>query len=123
MSVKPTHAWKPTHVWIFDSTRRVYGENKSSPIWREHWRKLEITGETSRSWLAGSGYGQHKIPKKGPPNRHVAWSEAEIDNLEWDNATRYKIIRATQYCAVDQLIQIAQIVGIQGPKSTPENQP
>ena len=114
---------KPTHVWIFDRNRRVYGENKYSPIWREHWRKLEITGETSRSWLAGSGYGQLKIPKKGPPNRNVAWSEAEIDSLEWDNETRHKIIRAVSYCTVDQLIQIAQIVGIEGPKSTTENQP
>ena len=115
---------KPTHVWIFDYNRRVYREGNSSlPIWREHWRKLEITGETSRSWLAGSGYGQHKIAKKGPLNKHVAWSEAEIDKLEWENEMRHKIIRAAQLCTVDQLIQIAQIVGIEGPKSTSENQP
>lgn len=43
---------RPTHVWVFDINRRVYPEGGGigrSPIYREHWRKVAVTGQTSRS--------------------------------------------------------------------------
>jgi len=104
---------KPTHVWIFDGNRRVYGKDRFEPIWREHWRRREITGETSRSWIVG-GYPELKIPKNPKtPQTHplVAWSETELDQLCWLHEHRYRIIRSVESPPAAELIKIASLIG------------
>ena len=80
-------------IWYFDTNRRVYPPPEpgriwasGGPIWREHWRPVQITGETSRSWVLGSGcwiVGKvvTKIPKRGddPLRKHFAFTREELD--------------------------------------------
>ena len=105
---------KPTHVWIFDINRRVYGKNKYAPIWREHWRRREITGETSRSWIVGE-YLKHrelKIPKNPKtPQRHIAWSDKELDQLCWLHEHRYRLCRHVESLPAAELIKVASLIG------------
>jgi hypothetical protein len=79
---------KPTHVWVFDYNRRVYpakklGEISGSPIYREHWAKREIVGETSRSWLMSEGWRTVKIPKRGANPCRFLFSEKDVDDNVW----------------------------------------
>lgn len=102
---------KPAYVWIFNSNRRIYGSNRSAPIWREHWVRKEIIGETSRSWVL-AGYPELKIPKKSKtPLRHVAWSEKELDQLCWLHEHRYQIVRNVERLPSAELIKIAKLIG------------
>ena len=95
---------KPTHVWIFDENRRV-------SIWRDGWRRREITGETSRSWIV-EGYPELKIPKNPKtPQRHLAWSEKELDQLCWLHEHRYRIIRNVEFLPAAELIKVASLIG------------
>lgn len=109
---------RPTHVWIFDSNHRVYADNRisSAPIWRRHWVRHEITGETSRSWLVGPDWARRKIPKnpERQNRRMIAWSEAEIDALTWAHEHRYRIVRAVEHLENPALLrQVADLVGYQ----------
>ena len=100
-------------VWVFDQNRRDYRPGQSGPIWRSHWVKKEISGETSRSWIVGrGGWDILKIPKKGPKHWGVCWSEEEIDRRVYVEENSYKISeqvrRVTDY---ETLLRIAEIVG------------
>lgn len=77
-----------THIWKFDHNRRVYerdamtGKAIGSPIWRKHWVKYKVEGETSRSWIIECG--RTKVSKKKPNedyNLTYAFSEEQIDML------------------------------------------
>lgn len=82
--------FKKFDVWIFDENRRIYAKGKvSSPIWREHWRKYEVIGETSRSWIVG--YYDTKIPKKNPDPDKYCFSLSELEQKVWMHDHRYKI--------------------------------
>lgn len=99
-------------VWIFDQNRRVYRNGQHGPIWREHWRPETVIGETSRSWIAGKGWNEIKIPKKGWNPRTVCFSEAEIEKLAFvvDHSIRISdaVRRLDDY---DTLKKIAEIIG------------
>lgn len=98
--------------WLFDENRRVYRKDKSGnsyggPIWREHWRKVEIVGETSRSWLTSC---HRKVPKNG--SERVCFSKQEITNQEWIHEHKYKIARLVERCHDWQVMKaIADLVG------------
>lgn len=99
------------NIWVFNINRRIYRRNENGkyiggPIWKEHWEKHIITGETSRSWLFG--YGQ-KIPKKNAQN--VCYSLDEIEKLAFVKDNQYKIadaVRRVNDC--DLLMQIAKLI-------------
>lgn len=106
----------PTHVWIFDSNHRVYaprlpGEayGRGGPIWREHWRKRSVVGETRVSWVLDNGV---KVPKKrNVANDNIAFSEAEIDRRAWVQAHRFRIARAIERTSdYDALSYVAAIM-------------
>jgi len=93
-----------SEVWWFDENRRIYPKEGepgferlgSAPIWREHWRKMEIIGENRVSWIVGFAGGkveQFKIKKKDlyPRERTLAYSEADIDEREWLEKHRHRI--------------------------------
>jgi len=80
-------------IWYFDSNRRRYPPTPpgslwagGGPIWREHWRLVEITGDTSVSWVTAYG----KAPKRGGDIRW-AFTEAEVDDRSWVNDNAYRI--------------------------------
>lgn len=63
-------------IWWFDQHRCRYGED-GWPNWREHWVRVKITGETTRSWVT-----EHcgKAPKSGK-RYGWAYSQTELDAL------------------------------------------
>jgi hypothetical protein len=95
-------------VFEFDENRRVYRKGESGPpIWREHWRPVVITGETSKSWLYG-WCGKQKIPKSG--SGKFCFSVAELDEREWAHENRYRLARAVENADAATLRKIAAIV-------------
>lgn len=79
-------------VYRFDVNRRVYekdenGRGIGGPIWREHWTPIEVTGETSRSYVLGPEWGQYKLAKNDVHSGKLisgwALSEEEIDRHEF----------------------------------------
>lgn len=104
---------KPNHIWVFDINRRIYGPDNPGPIWREHWKKCEVLGETSRSWILDR-HGQIKVPKKRNEiqRRIFAFSESEIDDLEWVEKHKYKIAREVELSSNPAVLRtIASLVG------------
>ena len=99
-------------VWIFDINRRVYhkdekGYGVGAPIWREHWCKHEIVGETKRSWILK--YGK-KIPKSG--GRDIAFTEEEINRAAFIQDNRHKIADAVRCITdYDTLKKVAEVAG------------
>lgn len=102
-------------LWLFDPSRRVYPPAEkgrlwasSGPIWREHWREHKIVGETRVSWI--TQYGK-RVPKKGGPG--IAFSEHELNELQWREENRHTIARAvSELKDVAVLRHIAALVGI-----------
>jgi hypothetical protein len=108
-------------IWVFDENHRVYskdddGRSFGRPIWREYWRKRTITGENRRSWLISGG---GKCPKKRGywDKRTFAFSEVEIDELEWEETHAHQIRRAVSNmtdkneATIAKLKAIAEIIG------------
>lgn len=99
---------KPEFIWIFNCNRRVYSGkpgSRSSPIWREHWEKFSVTGETTRSWIV-SRFDDHKVPKKPPKNKWDArnyhskycFSEQDLDERCWVQENYYRIWQDVRDC-------------------------
>lgn len=99
-------------VWLFDENRRRYRKDESGrslggpPIWREHWYQVEITGETSRSWIIKN---VGKIPKRD--GRGIAFSEDEINKASFVHDNRHKIAELVRNLQYDQLKKVADIIG------------
>jgi hypothetical protein len=106
---------KPTHVWVFDENRRVYpvtapGEISGSPIYREHWAKHLIIGETTRSWLIDP-WERVKIPKRDADPRRFLFSEKDVDDNVWVNDHRYRIQQLIPTLSPEKLRQVAELIG------------
>lgn len=104
----------PEYIWIFDINRRSYlrdekGYSYGSPIWRDHWVKCKVTGETSRSWIIDRW--NEKIPKKGYNPKVVAFNEEEIDREAFVQENRHRIADAICYLDYDKLKQVADLIG------------
>lgn len=109
---------RPEFIWIFDLNRRVYGRDKSVPIWREHWSKRKVTGETSRSWIVDEGWGERKIAKNEKLRGWgIAFSEAELDVLEWIEHAKPEIHRRTTFSRLTraQVVALADAFGVSVP--------
>jgi hypothetical protein len=104
-------------VWRFDMNHREYrrdanGGYSSAPDWRSHWVRFVITGETSRSWIAGERWIAFKIPKCDPHQRGLAYSEEELDRLAWVNDNRYPIGREVERLSdFKTLSAVAEVIG------------
>lgn len=98
-------------IWIFDQNRRVYRDNRSRPVYREYWRPIKITSETTRSWI--TEWGQ-KIPKKGE-HHGVCFTEKEVDDKSWVEENRYKISEAVNRMRdAETLRAVAKLAGYDG---------
>lgn len=106
-------------VWIFDANHRVYrrdekGRSSGGPIWREYWRKREVTGETSRSWIVGEHYAQRKIPKTGEQPHDVCWSEEEIERRAYVEENSHRIADKVRHVRDHEVLKkIAELIGYQ----------
>ncbi len=99
-------------IWRFNTNRRVYSDDKSAPIWREHWEPLTIIGETTRSWLVGYYYKPYRVPKKGSDPRQWVFSEEEIENRDWVERHKHRISRAVLHADYYALKEVARILGV-----------
>ncbi len=102
------------YIWRFNINRRVYSENGrkfsgSGPIWREHWEKFEVIGETTRSWLCGHKFNPIKVSKKGPW-MGIAFSEEEVDGLSWVNDHAYRISEEVRRLPLEKLRAVAELI-------------
>ena len=98
-------------IWRFNNNRRVYKEGRSTPIYREHWIPSEITGETTRSWIIGMGYGEYKIPKKGA-HHGFAFTQQEVDDDCYVKENLYRISRTLEYVRDANILrQVASLIG------------
>lgn len=113
-------------LWRFDENRRHYklderGRSVGGPIWRDHWVEETVVGETSRSWLVGSGW-PIKLTKAafrdGQCPRGWARSEQYIDELAWIHEHKSRIVQRITYGEVsyESLRRIAEIVGYEAPE-------
>jgi hypothetical protein len=107
---------KPARVWVFDENRRVYpakapGGLSGAPIYREHWVKHLIIGETTRSWLIGSEWAPAKVSKRGADPRRFLFSEKDVDDNVWAHDHRYKIERLILTLSPEKLRQVAELIG------------
>jgi hypothetical protein len=102
-----------TFCWIFDINRRVYNKDEKgfshgSPIYREHWIKLKIIDETTRSWITSDGT---KLSKMNPPNG-VVFSEEELNDIVFIHDHAYKISEKVRVLDdVKLLKEIATLAG------------
>lgn len=103
-------------VWVFDQNHRVYPKKPNGsplgggPIYREHFREREITGETSRSWVLSSGL---KVPKTGGDVRGAVYMTRQaVEDAVFMNAHRWRIEEAVgRVLDATLLRQIAALVG------------
>lgn len=111
---------RPTCIWRFDSNHRVYRQpeegdvyGRGGPIWREHWVKFNVVGETSRSWLIGYSVERaQKVPKVGWDKGVFAFSEDEIDKAAWVYENAHRISHAVGIVKDYAILQqIAALVG------------
>jgi len=108
---------KPTHAWIFDHNRRVYkdpetGVKSFGPIYKYHWVKHEIIGETRVSWLYGDKQRPCKIPKKGERYRvYFSLEEVEQDCYVKENVIR--LAEMFRHATYNQLKEIERILSPQ----------
>lgn len=107
-------------IWRFDSNRRVYTKSStlsSPPNRRQMWHEVEITGETSRSWVTAYG----KVPKRGAPYGWAFTRQAVEDDL-WCDRNCYNIATAVtnstrvmrdRSALRDEMTRIAAIIGFE----------
>lgn len=94
-------------IWLFDINRRIYPKNgKGNPIYSEHFYQAIVSGETKRSWLVAG----KKFSKKNPLGIYT--NEQKSDAI-WENENRYKIIEKIEFCSIDKLKQIENILNKQ----------
>ncbi len=110
---------RPEYVWHFNRNRRIYANpepgriySSGGPIYREHWEKLPVVGETARSWLVGFGR-PNKVPKKGGM-RGFAFTDQEVEDDIFVNANAYKLGEYVGRLADAELLRtIAKLTGFQ----------
>jgi hypothetical protein len=124
-----------SRIWIYNSNLRVYhkgdGMGARGTIYREHFERYVIVGESRVSWFAMSKrtVEKHKpkewpdlckripwmidkLPKRNiPPYRRVCLTDRELDLACWLDEHRYKIISSLERAADPELIlKIAEII-------------
>lgn len=113
--------------WAFDGNRRMYDENRRL-IYEHCFYRVEVIGETSRSWIVGREGSRHeafKAPKKDTFGKRLKIYTDEMKaNDVWLDKHRYKIIDIFNHrnnVTASQMKKIAEIVGYeinqQGEKS------
>jgi len=103
------------HVWLFNNNRRIYPPApprklwaSSGPIYREHWEKHDVIGQTSRSWITKYA---GKIPKLG--GHGIAFTEQEVNDDVWIHDNRHLIARAVnENKNAETLREIAKLLNL-----------
>ena len=104
--------------WIFDGNRRSYVNGEKQ--YEYHFCEVEITGETSRSWIVNGGKSyEFKAPKKEPFKflganfgfyKQLLTNKMKLNKI-WENNHHYKLIDEIGRLPTDKLIEIAKLIG------------
>lgn len=104
-------------VYIFDHNHRVYPEDRSlgsGPIYREHFVKRQIVGETTRSWLVsfeGSKPDSRCVTKHAKKElRNGLYTLEQIDEEVYMHENRYHIAQAVHHVDYATLKKIAELI-------------
>ncbi len=112
-----------TTVLEFDESRRVYpppppGKTYPTcgPMHRGHYQRIEVVGETSRSWIL-AGWSGCKIPKKSLAG---IYSNQCADRAGWLRENQHKIVEQLRRHlndveTYDLAVQLAERLGIKTP--------
>ena len=99
--------------YFFEENHRVYDKTKGSgPIYREHFRPRYIVGQEKQSWLVSrnaDGKFPSKISKQHFLKKH--YTAQQVDDRCWEEQHRYRICDLVNRCTIDELKQIAAILG------------
>ena len=98
----------PDAVYRFDINRRVYekrgGFGSGGAIYREHWVKFTVIGETKMSWLVKEY--PHKLAKK------KVMTASEVDDDCWVHGNAHRIIDKIRQCNDASVLRaVADLVG------------
>lgn len=102
-------------LYNFDGNRRSYQPGfGGAPIYEKHFAPYIIVGETKVSWLLGNH--KAKVNKKtlGTSTQFADrgyFTKTAMDADIWFNQHRHKIIREVERTGLEQLREIARIVG------------
>lgn len=102
-------------LFNFDGNRRSYDPGfGGAPIYEKHFRQETIVDETKVSWVVGPG--KVKVNKKTLESAcHYGdrgyFTKAGMDADIWLHDHKHKIIREVEHIGVEQLKEIARIVG------------
>lgn len=104
--------------WIFDVNRRVYDKNRKGysggPIYSEHFAKVEVIGETTRSWIfghRGSSFELFKDPKNKPGSNTRYFTDEEKSDQVWLDDNRMAIIRQVERLGANDMRKVARLIG------------
>lgn len=78
-------------VLEYDQNRRVYDRDTQRTMHRGHFCRVEVVGETSRSWILRHVHGGRKVPKKSLAG---IYSNQCADRAGWFQKHRHEIERA-----------------------------
>lgn len=100
-----------SEVYVFDGNRRVYdrapdGRSIGDSIYREHFYKVKIDGETPRKWKAG----WHEAFKKNPYETGFYTAEM-VEDAVWKKQHAPRIRQIIYTANASQLRAIAEILG------------
>lgn len=102
-------AKRPTHVWVFESNRRVYADRSNigqGPIYREHWVQREIVGETARSWVDkfGKKYPKASVGSTDARRNGFLWSQEAVELNVWVHEHRHKLASLLNHGLTDEQV-------------------
>lgn len=108
-------------VYIFDSNHRVYPPKKDNnayssggPIYREHFVKRQIVGETTQSWIVAFEGAQADVRyatkhKKKEP-RNGLYTLEQVEEQVWMHNNQYHVSEAVRHADYATLRQIASLL-------------
>lgn len=108
-------------LYHFDGNRREYKRDEANraiggPIYEKHFDAYTIVGDTKVSWIMDRY--DAKVNKKTLESvcsfaERGYFTKSAMEADIWDHDHRHKIIREVERVGVDQLREIARIVGYQ----------
>lgn len=102
-------------LYNFDGNRRTYQPGMSGgPIYEKHFAPSRIVGDTKVSWIMDL-YDARVNKKTLDSSTKFAdrgyFTKSAMEADIWFNANRYKIVREVERAGLEQLQEIARIVG------------
>ena len=98
-------------IWVRRHDVRIYitGSHSNQARGKDHFEPYVIVGETSRSWITGTGWNETRWPKKG--GDYLTTPE-ELALAIWQFDNSYKLKSAVERITDPALLlQIAKLIG------------